>query len=713
MATYAIASLLSALSCLVAAALIGKYSSKTPLRLRASWILILLSGFFLSTYARTRSSQEHSAYLFILIIYTCAIPLPALFLDFTTLYTFSMRVRRYILAPAYLLSCLLVYWTWNGRLISQANHHDSLSFIGVPGNAYPLYLAYALLITLVTFCLLGRHYILSSSSERRAQRVFLASCVVGLVTMLSTLLPTFWSGTIPIFVYSAYLVPALVIYASCRYRFLAPSYVRPNLIVVATTIAASLLTLFLTLMLIEQLLLGYPDIRLTSLAVSVAAVLFVILALAIPALREYLDSMIYSRQEVANTVDQIISSLTAEPSGLSDLGARIVSAIKEGVNCQRVALFSTDCSDFRKQWASSDEGSDVRMDSLSAVNTKKTQNDREISLLDKTHGLANPAEDKIVKIGNVGSRKFYLSVSAVYPSKLLSRDLLFLGCISRKLIVALNNAAMFEETLKLASRIVDVNQRLEQETHFRTEELASRSTDVHTILDILNHDAKNSLVAASISLRQALTSLRMEVNSESATALHRVDLELLRLSELVSGLNYLFPSSGFEASTDRVSLLTVMKELSETVLRRYPLKVVSLSVGDLPDVQSQKEVINRVFFNLLDNAVKYVGDKGDSKISVSSHALEGVHEVTLKDNGIGIRIREIEKITRPFYRGSNQPVDTVEIGGMGLGLSIVDRLIKILGWGFKISSAPGMGTTVVLSIPGEQVLHRESAIDSR
>lgn len=95
--------------------------------------------------------------------------------------------------------------------------------------------------------------------------------------------------------------------------------------------------------------------------------------------------------------------------------------------------------------------------------------------------------------------------------------------------------------------------------------------------------------------------------------------------------------------------------------------------------------------NLIDNACKYSSDHSVS-IKLSNH--EQHIEILFEDRGIGIWANETGKIFEPFYRGSN----TGSVRGTGVGLSLVDSIIRNHNGAVKVSSVPGKGTTFKIQL---------------
>ncbi|HVF49143.1 MAG TPA: HAMP domain-containing sensor histidine kinase [Pyrinomonadaceae bacterium] len=115
----------------------------------------------------------------------------------------------------------------------------------------------------------------------------------------------------------------------------------------------------------------------------------------------------------------------------------------------------------------------------------------------------------------------------------------------------------------------------------------------------------------------------------------------------------------------------------------------------LPPVLVDPEAIAQAFTNLLDNAVKYSGDAREIRVSLSSRG-ECVY-LSVKDFGVGIPREEQGKIFEKFYRVSTGLVHDVK--GSGLGLSLVEHIVKAHRGRVAVESEPGRGSTFTIQLP--------------
>ena len=103
--------------------------------------------------------------------------------------------------------------------------------------------------------------------------------------------------------------------------------------------------------------------------------------------------------------------------------------------------------------------------------------------------------------------------------------------------------------------------------------------------------------------------------------------------------------------------------------------------------------LSRVFFNILDNAIKYTPQNGT--IVVSDKITSDKYILTISDNGIGIGADILDKIFDPFFRGDAAR----STDGAGLGLTLSKKIIENHKGTISIKSQLNKGTNVTISLP--------------
>ena len=120
---------------------------------------------------------------------------------------------------------------------------------------------------------------------------------------------------------------------------------------------------------------------------------------------------------------------------------------------------------------------------------------------------------------------------------------------------------------------------------------------------------------------------------------------------------------------------------------------------DLPTIKADRDRINQVFVNVLDNAVKFTPETG--QVTLDGAEKDGFVVVRISDTGMGIPRDEIQRLGERFYRVDK--TRSRELGGTGLGLSIVKHLMLAHSGKMEIESQLGHGTTVSLFFPVKKI----------
>ena len=116
---------------------------------------------------------------------------------------------------------------------------------------------------------------------------------------------------------------------------------------------------------------------------------------------------------------------------------------------------------------------------------------------------------------------------------------------------------------------------------------------------------------------------------------------------------------------------------------------------DLPVISADKDSLSRAVFNLLDNAVKY--SAAMARVVLRAWTCEGSVFLEVEDHGIGIGKSEQKKVFEKFYR-SESALES-DIKGSGIGLPLVEHVVRAHGGTVSLESEPGKGTRVTITLP--------------
>jgi signal transduction histidine kinase len=117
-------------------------------------------------------------------------------------------------------------------------------------------------------------------------------------------------------------------------------------------------------------------------------------------------------------------------------------------------------------------------------------------------------------------------------------------------------------------------------------------------------------------------------------------------------------------------------------------------------VQATVDGLEKIFGNLIGNAIKYTPEGGKVRVSVKDS--NGTVQVSISDTGIGIAEEDISKLGEEFFRARNAREEGIK--GTGLGLSIVTQLVDHFAGTMDVSSKLGEGTTFIIKLQKNHIL---------
>jgi signal transduction histidine kinase len=115
-------------------------------------------------------------------------------------------------------------------------------------------------------------------------------------------------------------------------------------------------------------------------------------------------------------------------------------------------------------------------------------------------------------------------------------------------------------------------------------------------------------------------------------------------------------------------------------------------------IRVDREAIARAIWNLIDNAIKY--SPANTAVRVSVQALDGQVAISVRDEGAGIPRHEQREILRKFVRGS--AAQAMDVKGTGIGLAMVNHIVKAHGGRLQVESEPGRGSCFTILLPVEK-----------
>ena len=213
----------------------------------------------------------------------------------------------------------------------------------------------------------------------------------------------------------------------------------------------------------------------------------------------------------------------------------------------------------------------------------------------------------------------------------------------------------------------------------------------------VSHELKTPIGALGL-LSEAILGAKDEPSAVVKFAT-RMQNEAKRLTELVQeiiDLSRLQSSDPLQKAL-AVEVSDVVREAVDQAQFSSEQRAISLEIGEVEDatVIGDREQLITAVHNLVENAVSYSPEH--TKVSIVTKRTDGIVEISVTDQGIGIAEENLNRIFERFYRVD--PARSRITGGTGLGLSIVKHVALNHGGDVKVWSKVGVGSTFTMQLP--------------
>ncbi len=215
-----------------------------------------------------------------------------------------------------------------------------------------------------------------------------------------------------------------------------------------------------------------------------------------------------------------------------------------------------------------------------------------------------------------------------------------------------------------------------------------------------SHELKTPLTAMKSLLEDVLYQPSMPEETRTEF-LSDVDREIDRLTGIINDLLTLtrMDNGRLEIHAEPLSLSEGVQETLH-MLRPQAEKRGQKLLADIDEdirIQGDPNKLSQVFWNLIENAIKYTPDGGTIEVRLRRRGNEAIF--TVRDNGVGIPEEDLPHVFERFYRVDK--ARSRETGGTGLGLAIVKQLVNLHGGEVKVASVHGEGSVFTVILPAE------------
>jgi hypothetical protein len=281
------------------------------------------------------------------------------------------------------------------------------------------------------------------------------------------------------------------------------------------------------------------------------------------------------------------------------------------------------------------------------------------------------------------------------------------------------------------TELAGTNANLERIVAYRTADLTEANEEIQRFAYIVSHDLRSPLVNI-MGFTSELEALRKDIfeqvgklsadlaalNAQTLEAGTEAEIDRLgedfdeairfikssigNMDRLINAVLKLSREGRRQFTPQRVDMKAMLEQIVQTVTHRAAEQGATVTVGDLPPVESDRLAIEQIFSNLVDNALKYGRPEEPLRIEISGRGTATHVIYDVRDNGRGIAAQDHQRVFELFRRAGTQ-----DRPGEGIGLAHVRALVRRMGGNMGLNSELGKGSTFTVT------LRRRWPVDSR
>lgn len=236
--------------------------------------------------------------------------------------------------------------------------------------------------------------------------------------------------------------------------------------------------------------------------------------------------------------------------------------------------------------------------------------------------------------------------------------------------------------------------KLSDTLNYMAEEIIKRDELKNDFISSVSHELRTPLTSIkgwAITLKHSCDDKKvledgLDIIENESDRLTNMVEELLDFSKFVSGKITLV--------RENININNVIEHVRKQLTPRAIRDNIDFEVfveDNMPITCSDSNRLKQIFINVLDNAFKFTPTGGN--ITLTANYEDGNFIFNIKDTGYGISEEDLPKIKEKFYKGETGQSQS------GIGLSICDEIIGLMGGTFEITSKLGVGTEVIIIIP--------------
>jgi PAS domain S-box-containing protein len=283
-----------------------------------------------------------------------------------------------------------------------------------------------------------------------------------------------------------------------------------------------------------------------------------------------------------------------------------------------------------------------------------------------------------------------LGVLAVGHRKALERPQFWASMIE---IFGARAAAEIERA-RAEALVRRTNESLEQTVRVRTAELEEANRELESYNYSISHDLRQPLNAIAGFAELLRDQSSAALPPPAAECLEEIEANAERMEKMIESLLRLARAGRGAIVKAPVDTRALVESVLHDLASGGAL-LADVSIGELPAARGDPVLLRQVWANLIGNAIKYSRNQAAPRIDISGARVDGRVEYAVRDNGVGFDMQHAGRIFGTFQRLPS----AAGFEGSGIGLAVVERIVRRHGGRIHAESTPGAGATFRFTLP--------------